>query len=247
MKLSRSELTEPGNVYEKRLIEAYINENGTEPTTGAALSAEDLLEIRTQPNVIPRPPQMTSIPAMLSMFQNEWDSMALQVYKLQQDLKQARQELSVALYQHDGAVRVIAQVASERDEARKALANVSVGRAGPAGTNGDAMQVDSTALPAPILEKIDNEQQRYENWNLLFYLSNICNTDCQRPDGSDQSRKNGPPQSRFRHTYHCRLLKPCILGEQCWLSTSLEIWLLLEGGMQQPECFPFPRTDYCSR
>ncbi|KAK7906174.1 hypothetical protein LTR67_000900 [Exophiala xenobiotica] len=149
-----------GNIYEKRLIEAYINENGTEPTTGAALSAEDLLEIRTQPNVIPRPPQMTSIPAMLSMFQNEWDSMALQVYKLQQDLKQARQELSVALYQHDGAVRVIAQVASERDEARKALANVSVGRAGPAGTNGDAMQVDSTALPAPILEKIDNEQQR---------------------------------------------------------------------------------------
>ena len=157
-------------MYEKRLIEAYINESGTEPTTGEALSAEDLLEIRTQPNVIPRPPQVTSIPAMLSMFQNEWDSMALQVYKLQQDLKQARQELSVALYQHDAAVRVIAQVASERDEARTALAKVSVNRGGPTGTNGDAMQVDSTPLPAPIMEKIDNEQQRYANWNFLVLL-----------------------------------------------------------------------------
>ncbi len=169
-KLSYLGLTESGNVYEKRLIEAYINENGTEPITGEALSAEDLLEIRTQPTVIPRPPQVTSIPAMLSMFQNEWDSMALQVYKLQQDLKQARQELSVALYQHDAAVRVIAQVASERDEARTALAKVSVNRGGPTGTNGDAMQVDSTPLPAPIMEKIDNEQQRYANWNFLVLL-----------------------------------------------------------------------------
>ncbi|KIW20981.1 hypothetical protein PV08_01560 [Exophiala spinifera] len=150
-------LTISGNVYEKRLIEAFISENGTEPTTGAALTTEDLLEIKTQPNVTPRPPQMTSVPAMLSMFQNEWDSMALQVYKLQQDLKEARRELSVAMYQQDAARRVIAKIAAERDEARAALSKVSVGRGAP---SGDAMEVDNAPLPETILGKIDSEQQR---------------------------------------------------------------------------------------
>ncbi|KAK6384632.1 hypothetical protein LTS17_002195 [Exophiala oligosperma] len=146
-----------GTVYEKRLIEAFISENGTEPTTGAALTTEDLLELKTQPNVTPRPPQLTSVPAMLAMFQNEWDSMALQVYKLQQDLKEARRELSLAMYQQDAARRVIAKVAAERDEARAALSKVSVGRGAP---SGDAMEVDNAPLPDSILGKIDSEQAR---------------------------------------------------------------------------------------
>ncbi|KAG9791484.1 cell cycle control protein, partial [Aureobasidium melanogenum] len=148
-----------GRVYEKRLIEAYISENGTEPDSGEALTVEDLIELKTDPTVYPRPPQMTSIPAMLSFFQNEWDALALQTYTLQKELEQSRKELTVALYENDAAVRVIAQLTKERDEAREALANVNIGRAAPTSTNGDAMQVDSAPLPAAILEKIDSVKE----------------------------------------------------------------------------------------
>jgi pre-mRNA-processing factor 19 len=156
----------PGNVYEKRLIEAYISEHGAEPTTGEALSVEDLISLKSAHAVTPRPPQMTSIPAMLSLFQNEWDALALQTYTLQQNLKQTRQELSVALYQNDAAVRVIAQLTKERDEARASLAKINVSRGGNVSSNGDAMQVDSAPLPASILEKVDSVQQRYETFKI---------------------------------------------------------------------------------
>jgi pre-mRNA-processing factor 19 len=95
---------------------------------------------------------------MLSFFQNEWDALALQTYTLQQNLHQARQELSTALYENDAAVRVIAQLTKERDEARTALAQVDVGRGASAATNGDAMQVDSAPLPQSIVEKIETVQ-----------------------------------------------------------------------------------------
>ncbi|KAJ9613556.1 hypothetical protein H2200_003498 [Cladophialophora chaetospira] len=146
------------NIYEKRLIEAYITENGTEPITGETLTAEDLIDLKSPNVVYPRPPQMTSIPAMLSLFQNEWDALALQTYTLQQNLHQARQELSTALYENDAAVRVIAQLTKERDEARTALAQLDVRQGAPATTNGDAMQVDSAPLPENIVEKIENVQ-----------------------------------------------------------------------------------------
>lgn len=146
-----------GNVYEKRLIEAYISENGTEPTTGAPLTNEDLLDIQGSHTVRPRPPELTSIPALLGAFQQEWDAMALEVFTLQQNLAQARQELSTALYQNDAAVRVVARLTQERDAAREALKDISVGAPAQA-TNGDAMHVDGAPLPEPIVQKIDTTQ-----------------------------------------------------------------------------------------
>jgi pre-mRNA-processing factor 19 len=109
---------------------------------------------------------------MLSLFQNEWDALALQTYTLQQNLHQARQELSTALYENDAAVRVIAQLTKERDEARAALAQIDVGRGAPAATNGDAMQVDSAPLPEHIVEKIESVQARYGYSQLVVYDAN---------------------------------------------------------------------------
>jgi len=78
---------------------------------------------------------------------------------LKQNLAKTRQELSTALYQHDAAVRVIARLTRERDEARDALSKVSVG-ARPVASNGDAMQVDSTALPDAIIAKVEATQEK---------------------------------------------------------------------------------------
>lgn len=149
-----------GNVYEKRLIETYISENGTEPTTGAPLAIEDLVEIQGSHTVRPRPPELTSIPSLLGAFQQEWDALALEVFTLQQNLAQARQELSTALYQNDAAVRVIARLTQERDAAREALRNININTAGSSvqDMNGDAMHLDGAPLPDNIIAKIENTQ-----------------------------------------------------------------------------------------
>ena len=148
-----------GIVYEKRLIEKYISENATEPDTGEALTEEDLLPIKNSRIVRPRPATLTSIPALLKTFQDEWDTLSLEVYNTKEQLARTREELTTALYQHDAAVRVIARLTRERDEARESLSKVTVMEG--AG-NGDDMQVDSVeALPEELSAKVQETQQRY--------------------------------------------------------------------------------------
>lgn len=147
-------------MFEKRLIEAYIAEHGKEPITNEELSTDDLIDLKTGRIVRPRPPTLTSIPSLLGVFQEEWDSLALETYTLRQTLAQTRQELSTALYQHDAAVRVIARLTKERDEARQALSKVSVG--GGAVSNGeDVMQIDTTGLPQSIISRLEATQEQY--------------------------------------------------------------------------------------
>ncbi|EFJ38655.1 ubiquitin-protein ligase, PUB59 [Selaginella moellendorffii] len=117
-----------GLLFERRLIEKHLAENGTCPVTGESLTEEDLLPVKTNKAVKPRPVTATSIPGMLGMFQNEWDAVVLSNYHLEQQLNNARQELSHALYQHDAACRVIARLKTERDDARTLLAQAELQR-----------------------------------------------------------------------------------------------------------------------
>ena len=121
---------------------------------------DDLIELTLDRVVKPRPPTLTSIPSLLSVFQNEWDAVALETYAVRQQLAQTRQELSTALYQHDAAVRVIARLTRERDDARDALSKVTVGPSGGA-RNGDGMQLDSPGLPTEILATVQATQEKF--------------------------------------------------------------------------------------
>lgn len=194
---ARSSTNGLGTIYEKRLIEGYISENGTEPATGEDLTIDDLIELRTSRTVRPRPPTLTSIPSLLGVFQEEWDALALETYTLKQNLAQTRQELSTALYQHDAAVRVIARLTRERDEAREALSKVSIGsRAGP--TNGDAMQVDSTGLPEALIAKVDETKAMYVDHEQLHrYL--LTGTGLRKHDEKGPSQKSGQLVRRSQH------------------------------------------------
>lgn len=80
----------------------------------------------------------------------------METYTLRQQLAQTRQELSTALYQHDAAVRVIGRLIKERDEARDALSKVTASGVASAPANGDEMQVDSSDVPADVVEKINS-------------------------------------------------------------------------------------------
>ncbi|PHH61607.1 hypothetical protein CDD81_8122 [Ophiocordyceps australis] len=142
-----------GVVYEKRLIEQYISEHGTEPGSGDALAVEDLLPLKSSAIVRPRPPTLTSIPALLATFQTEWDSLALETFNLKEQLSRTREELATALYQHDAAVRVIARLSRERDEARHSLSKVTVIESD---ANGDKMMLDNVEiLPEALAIRVD--------------------------------------------------------------------------------------------
>eukprot|EP00850_Spirogloea_muscicola_P001957 SM000007S20917 [mRNA] locus=s7:893761:898603:- [translate_table: standard] len=99
-----------GLLFEKRLVQQYIAEHGSDPVTGEPLAEDDLLPIKSNKAVKPRPLQAASIPGMLHIFQNEWDSHVLGSYALEQQL-----------HTHDAACRVIARLKKERDEARALL------------------------------------------------------------------------------------------------------------------------------
>lgn len=66
----------------------------------------------------------------MTAYIQEWDATMLEQHNLRQQLQNTRQELSHALYQGDGAIRVIARLKKERDEARHMLETVQ--RAPPA-------------------------------------------------------------------------------------------------------------------
>ncbi|GMH44311.1 hypothetical protein BSKO_12245 [Bryopsis sp. KO-2023] len=110
-----------GLLFERRLIEKEIQEHGVCPITKESLSLDDLLPVKVNKGVKPRPLSATSIPGMLDLFHNEWDALMLELHSLRQNLATSRQELSHSLYQHDAACRVIARLIRERDTARAAL------------------------------------------------------------------------------------------------------------------------------
>lgn len=132
-----------GLLFERRLIEKHLSEYGTCPITRENLSMEDLIPVRTNKAVKPRPLQAASIPGMLGLFQNEWDAVVLSNYALEQQLHAARQELSHALYQHDAACRVISRLKRERDDAYAFLAQAE-------------RQLPASSTPMPITPALSN-------------------------------------------------------------------------------------------
>lgn len=116
-----------GSIFDKKNIVNFITINGTDPINDEPLTIDELISIKsTIPEIVPpKPPQFSSIPLLLSTFQNEWDALALEVFTLRKLLAKAREELSAALYHHDAAVRVAANAIRERDEAKQALQELS--------------------------------------------------------------------------------------------------------------------------
>uniref|UniRef100_A0A674P1D3 Pre-mRNA-processing factor 19 n=1 Tax=Takifugu rubripes TaxID=31033 RepID=A0A674P1D3_TAKRU len=157
-------------VFERRLIEKYIAENGTDPMNGQPLSEEQLIDIKVSHPIRPKAPSATSIPAILKSLQDEWDAVMLHSFTLRQQLQTTRQELSHALYQHDAACRVIARLTKEVTAAREALATLKpqAGLVAPqaiaasqptaVGAGGEPMEINEQVGMTPeIIQKLQDK------------------------------------------------------------------------------------------
>jgi len=113
-----------GHVYEKRLIVKHIQSAGKCPITKEELTQDDIVDMKVNKAVRPRPASAASIPGMLSLLQSEWDALMTETFELKSHLDTTRKQLSHALYQHDAACRVIARLLRDRDAARGQVAQL---------------------------------------------------------------------------------------------------------------------------
>lgn len=146
-----------GCLFERRLIEKYIADNGRCPKTGEPLRKEDLVAVACGVSVPRTTAALTSIPGLLQTLHHEWDALMLEQFSLRQEVTQVKQELSHALFQHDAACRVIAKLMEERDALKKQLAQR--GPESKAADNEEDVEEDDS-LPPQICEQIDETERR---------------------------------------------------------------------------------------
>lgn len=118
-------VTPSGHVCLKKLLLSKLAENGgMDPflPNDVPLSSDQLITLSSSPpSIIPPRPSVTSMPSLLNLLDKEYSSLVLELFDTRKALEETRKELSHALYQNDAAVRVVARLAQERDQARQAL------------------------------------------------------------------------------------------------------------------------------
>mmetsp|Transcript_13666 Transcript_13666/g.24755 ORF Transcript_13666/g.24755 Transcript_13666/m.24755 type:complete len:620 (-) Transcript_13666:1028-2887(-) len=174
-----SPLTDPvvtpsGYVASRKLLLTKLSENGgVDPFDIAGtrrLDESALVELNTIATasagavVPPRPPKATSLPSLLGMLQHEFDAVLLELYDSRKALEETRRELSSALYQNDAAVRVVARVVRERDEARGRLeeflaTDTAASAAAGAGRRSEAASASAAALSVAEPQKRVREEE----------------------------------------------------------------------------------------
>lgn len=136
--------TPSGHLCLRRLLLAKLAETGGvdpfDPQGRRPLAEDELVELASPAAagpVPPRPPGATGYTHLLELLRQEYDAVLLELFDTRVALQSARQELSQALYQGDAAVRVVARLARERDEARYQLASLQHAAPAEAGRKRD--------------------------------------------------------------------------------------------------------------
>jgi pre-mRNA-processing factor 19 len=192
-------VTPSGHLCRRSLLLAKLAENGgLDPfetiafngSSSRPLREEDLVEVQQlrpsksldAPLVVPPRPQSGSISHTLQQLQQDYDAVVLELFDTRKLLTETRQELALALYENDAAVRVVARLAAERDQAWSAvhtLKSTATQDAPPAITtappesqsnNGQHPEQESDEPPAKKSKtSIDSTPTKLpeEDWNLM--------------------------------------------------------------------------------
>jgi pre-mRNA-processing factor 19 len=119
-------VTPSGHICQRRLLLPKLAANGgTDPWDASRpLHEDELIELqtsRTVPKIMAPRSNDKSVQVTLLHLQQDYDAVLLELFDTRQLLAATREELSQALYQNDAAVRVVARMAAERDQARSAF------------------------------------------------------------------------------------------------------------------------------
>eukprot|EP00577_Skeletonema_sp_RCC1716_P007424 CAMPEP_0113419212 /NCGR_PEP_ID=MMETSP0013_2-20120614/26647_1 /TAXON_ID=2843 ORGANISM="Skeletonema costatum, Strain 1716" /NCGR_SAMPLE_ID=MMETSP0013_2 /ASSEMBLY_ACC=CAM_ASM_000158 /LENGTH=597 /DNA_ID=CAMNT_0000306555 /DNA_START=26 /DNA_END=1819 /DNA_ORIENTATION=+ /assembly_acc=CAM_ASM_000158 len=160
--LTDAVVTPSGYICSRKLLLTKLSENGgMDPfDTSRTLDESTLVDLTSSDSAVapPRPPTATSLPSLLTQISTEFDTVLLELYDTRKSLEETRRELSSALYQNDAAVRVVARLVRERDEARGALeeflakGSVAPPTAAAAATDGGEGAKRSEKRAAPVEE-----------------------------------------------------------------------------------------------
>ncbi|SCU93424.1 LADA_0G03026g1_1 [Lachancea dasiensis] len=116
-------------VFEKSLIESYIQQHGVDPITKDPLEIGQLVEIGHTPEQYAMSNAVNSstlksnysIPNLLSSLQDEWDAVMLENFQLRQQLEALKVELSTSMYQREAAMNVATRATLECESLKKEL------------------------------------------------------------------------------------------------------------------------------
>jgi len=187
--------TKSGHIFEKRVILKWLESNNKDPVSDGVLTLDDLIPLKVNKSIKPRPTAATSVPGMLQLFQNEWDALMLETFDLKQQLDSVRQELSHALYQHDAACRVIARLIKERDEARNALTNLKTHV--PQAEDGMEVENSSSGISEAVKNKLTAKSQELskerKNRKVPENLATVDEIKDYIPISTNNVHKSTPP------------------------------------------------------
>jgi pre-mRNA-processing factor 19 len=110
----------------------------------------------------PRMRGAMSVPGIMMLFQNEWDSTILEISDLKKQLDDAHKELINAVYQNEASLRVVSRMTKERDDSINALKNLETPKtAVPQEFVYDVLS--NAEISAQVLLKISEKQTDLRN------------------------------------------------------------------------------------
>ncbi|SCU84858.1 LAFA_0D12442g1_1 [Lachancea sp. 'fantastica'] len=160
-------------VFEKSLIESFVQQNALDPINREPLNLEELVEIAQTPEQYAMSNSVNSatlkanysIPNLLSSLQDEWDAIMLENFQLRQQLDASKVELSNALYKCDAAMNVATRATIETEKLKHELSllsqNLTPSMPTEAKAADDKHQASSPEFPADILSKIAQKSAEF--------------------------------------------------------------------------------------
>ncbi|GCF01618.1 hypothetical protein ZYGM_000709 [Zygosaccharomyces mellis] len=155
-------------VFEKDLIEQYIQETGNDPISDAPLSTDQLIVISQTPHQFAFTNAVNSstmngnysIPNLLSSLQNEWDAIMLENFRLRKQLDAFTKQLSTVLYERDAAKIVAANALKEREQLVQELNQLSL----HLGVDEvEETQEQAIGLPQSLIDQLVTASKEYVN------------------------------------------------------------------------------------
>lgn len=118
-------------IFDKNLIEQYVDANNTDPINNKPLKKEQLIKINNSitdnTNTLSALNNSStlnanySIPNILSTLQNEWDAIMLENFQLRKSLNELNRTLSTTLYERDAAKLIASNLLEELNSRKRGV------------------------------------------------------------------------------------------------------------------------------